>query len=179
MEKSYKITKLVICIILLCASLGTAIYFAIIPFVNVNTKYDLKSPDIIEVHVNGSYKNIEKGSDAFNEILELYNDSFIVSKSDLIFGNEVVNKQTLKSSNKMDKKKGTWLEFSYTTNQKLSLDYSNVEFTSIFIEITDTENMKATNAYLVDKSELTNGRTYKYTTHSKMHNLYEYLQDLV
>lgn len=181
MEKSYKITKLIICVILMCASLATALYFAIIPFVKVNTSYNIKSPNTIEVFINGNVKKLYTEEDStFKEILNLYNDSFSVTKSDLVFGNEVVEDTKFQTSKKLDKSKGIYLVFTYDNKQEFTHGYTTVEYNSIAIEVLDTENMKATNAYIVDISDSsTKGDTFKYTSYAKQHALYEYLNELV
>ena len=181
MEKTYKITKLVVCIILMCVSLGTAIFFAIIPFVKVNTAYNFKAPDAIELFVDGNVKkHIAKTDSEYSEIMELYNDSFIVSKSDLVFGNETIGEQKFQSSKSFNKK-GTYMVFVYNSEQTLKHGQTTAKYITVTFELANTENMTLTNAYVVDNTNTstTTGITFKYSTYAKQHKLYSYVQDLI
>lgn len=179
MEKSYKITKLVVCVALMCISLGVAIYFAIIPFVNINTSFNFKNPDYIEVHINTNYKKlIEKDDFEFNEILKLYSEAFSVNKSDLVFGNETIKDTSFVIANKtIDYKNGTYLVLGYNTNQSLTEGLTTVSYNKVVIGINDSETMTQTSAFVVD-SDNAQKATFKYVSYSAGQELYKYLNNL-
>ncbi len=183
MEKTYKITKLVVCIILMVASLGAALYFAIIPFVNVSTAYNIKAPTSIEIYENGSVKKHINSTDAsFNEIMKLYEEAFSVSKSDIVFGSETIKDTKIETSKKLDNSKGIYMVFVYApTNQTLTEGYTNIIYDSITMQITDTTSVEPAFAYIVNKNEdsPSKGATFKYTSYAKQHKLYNYLTDLI
>lgn len=180
MDRAYKITKLVVCLILLCASLGAALFFAIIPFVKVDTSYELSKPTTINVYIDGEYKKMYKqDSTSYAEIMDLYSEAYSVSKSDLVFGKEYISNIKFNTSKALNKSKGIYLEFGFDAAQTLKQSLTTVKYKSIVLEISNTQNMKETNAYFVDISDSsTNGDTFKLTTYAKQNKLYEYLKNL-
>ncbi len=179
MEKTYKITKLVVCIILLCTTFATALYFAIIPFVKVDTNFNFTTPDYIEVRIGNNYKHYNSDSETFAELLNLYNNSFKTTKKEVVFGQEVINKtEFLTTNTNINYSNGTYLVLGYDgENETKTIGKTNLEYNRIIVLINNNENMVKSTAYIMDIEKPLHA-SFKFVSYMKGSNLYEYMNDL-
>lgn len=166
-------------------------------------------PAYVKVYKKASqdYEMFEKGSEEYNKIMELYNDSFSESIMNLIFNGKlkedvtVTNKtQSSLLTSVVAKATSTiYVQFCYNTPQEMMLNgevYKNTannsqKYLSLLMEVRETTEMEAITIYVERANPKTIGgethytpysdriySSYRYNTFAKQADLYSYLEEI-
>lgn len=129
-----------------------------------------------------------QGSEEYDKIMRLYNDSFKTSTLDALFQGRISQgprlvTQTYKNLASLQSSSYVYLEFIYNNPQLItdpSVKYSDKKYVSVVVEVLNTTSLSQVNAYIRYGEAGTNGYSYvRYVTYAAQANLYNYMKELV
>ena len=176
---SNKLTKLIISLTLIVIFLGSALFFAIIPFVKVDTSLNLKNPDFVLVYQNKTLLHTyNNDSEIYKDIMERYNDAYSTTRHELVFGLEKIENTKVATVTKtIDYKDGLYLVLCFNNLQTKKEKNTTIEFRRVVVKIENNEKMSKSESYIVKPGD-NSLANYKYTHYSKSSELYSYLTNL-
>ncbi len=190
--------KKVLSIVALCLIGILAGTIIVLSCVNKDFNLNLQNPDFVEVWINSSTdrKTFEKddsyaeNKEIYNEIMNLYNESFKQKLMSSLFNGTIGEKAVIKNwgynkSTTSVTNSGTWLVFGYNDTQTLKVngkDYTDntsnsKNYKKLYIQVKNSDNMTTFDIY-VQKDGTTNSYYY-YTARAKQANLYKYLNEKI
>ena len=191
--KTKKIAKKFVGAGLLLALVAVIVTVAVLAFIPKNYNFGFNDPSAIEMHTsNSSSPNnkrfLSKNSAEYNQIMELYNESFDSKLLSTLFLG-VANRQVkvTEGYKSISSLSGPYLIFCYETSQKFVLNgkeykadiISDNSYIEIVIEVRNSENLTEINAYFKYRDTGLNNYSYvRFSTLAAQSNLYNYIENL-
>ena len=182
--KTRRITGLVtiICVVIILACVICC------SFIPKNYNINLPEPSYIYVKTANlnSEELISKSDERYNEIMELYNNSFNTSFLTALFqgkafkGVEFERLESSKSVSSIKSNNETYLHFYYDSPQTIEHETAHAikTYTDIYIEVHNSTSMTLVNAYIKYNSNTSSSLCYyKYSTYAIQANLFEHLNE--
>lgn len=171
-----------------------AISLVVCSFIPKNFNINVENPSYIRVYskenseFNGT--TYSQGTDVYNDIMNLYNDSFKTTVWGALFQGKIAKGVDKSDTYKSDisastLKNGVYIEFVYDTEQKLmfngkeytpEINSSAKTYYSIAIEVKDSSNLTEVNAYVEYKQN--DSSYFRYVTYAAQADLYNYINNL-
>ena len=193
LPKKTSVLRKIIGVSIMVVLAGVITCVAILSMLQTNYNFNFNAPDAIEIHTSSSNSAlnkvfVQKGSNQYEEIMKLYNNSFNSKFLTALFQGKSNQKIKVEEGYKsISSLSGPYLVFCYNSSQKLVLNgkeykasiISDSNFIEIVIEVKNSTSLTEINAYFKYRDTGLNNYSYvRFSTLAVQSNLYEYIENL-
>ena len=166
-------------IVLLCVAAVLVVAMVLSYFIPKNFAPAVAEPDYVEVYTSTSQgKTYNKGSEVYNKIMALHNDSFKVTIMDaLLTGNIAESGEYVEKHSNPRSSNTNYIKFGYNETKTIGSAYhgSYPSYDAIIVVVAETNQLTSTNVYFMSTPTAS---WVNYQTYAHQSALYNYILSL-